>query len=73
MGQPSTVTAYVGDSLRLEATIDRSTTPASQYQWFKYVDGVHDIPLTQPSASRNISIPMEISRLLMPDSIIIKR
>ena len=50
MGQPSTVTAYVGDSLRLEAAIDRSTTPASQYQWFKYVDGVNDIPLTQPSA-----------------------
>jgi Leucine-rich repeat (LRR) protein/PKD repeat protein len=45
-----TVTAYLGDSLQLTASIDRGTVPPSEYQWFKYVDGVHDIPLTQPSS-----------------------
>ena len=38
-----------GDSLQFTASIDRNTTPASKYQWFKYVDGTNDIPLqSQP-------------------------
>jgi len=51
MGQPSTVTVSVGDTLNLVAAIDSGTTPANQYQWYKYVDGVHDIPVTQPSTN----------------------
>jgi len=30
----------------LEAAIDRQTSPACTYQWFKYVDGKNDTPMT---------------------------
>jgi PKD repeat protein len=55
-GQVTNVKAYVGDSLILTTTIDKNTSTPSQYQWFKYVDGVHDIPLTQPSTTGNTFI-----------------
>ena len=35
----------IGGSLTLTTTIDRGVSPSCIYQWFKYVDGVNDIPL----------------------------
>jgi PKD repeat protein len=43
------VEAYIGGTLTITATADRDTNPPSLYQWFRYVDGVNDIPLTSPS------------------------
>jgi PKD repeat protein/Leucine-rich repeat (LRR) protein len=34
-----------GQSYSLSSNIDRSTDPQCKYQWFKYVDGINDIPL----------------------------
>ncbi len=46
------ITVAPGSPLILTATVDRNTNPACSYQWFKYVDGIHDIALnTTPSTS----------------------
>jgi Leucine-rich repeat (LRR) protein/PKD repeat protein len=42
--------AYIGGTLTITANVDRDTDPPSHYQWFRYVDGVNDIPLAGPSA-----------------------
>jgi Leucine-rich repeat (LRR) protein/PKD repeat protein len=53
-GQPAEIKVYEGGTLNITAGIDTGLQPPSQYQWFKYVDGVHDIPLTAgPSTSIN--------------------
>jgi RHS repeat-associated protein len=35
-----------GQPITFTATVDRTTNPPCKYQWFKFVDGVNDIPVT---------------------------
>jgi len=46
------VNASIGGSATFTSFIDRSTNPPSKYQWFKYIDGINDIPMAD-SASVN--------------------
>jgi Leucine-rich repeat (LRR) protein len=38
-----------GKSLTLTAAVDRNTTPASKYQWFKYINGISTPVTSSPS------------------------
>lgn len=49
--QVKEVYAYSAGILTLVAAIDTATSPASRYQWFRYVDGVNDEPLNATPSS----------------------
>lgn len=40
--------AFVGGSVSFVARVDTATNPRSTYQWFQYVPGGADIPMTSP-------------------------
>lgn len=46
-----TLTVPIGSSRTLTANIDRTTTPASVYQWFRYVNGTSDVALNTASTT----------------------
>ncbi len=46
--ESSEAEAYIGGFLELIATIDTLTQPPSVYQWYRYVNGVNDIPVSGP-------------------------
>jgi Leucine-rich repeat (LRR) protein len=53
----TTVTAAIGTSLTLTTSIDRSTTPASSYQWFKVVNGTTSALNTPATEGHTVVIP----------------
>ena len=44
------ISTVIGKPITMTANIDRTTNPASKYQWFKYINGV-STALTQPSTT----------------------
>lgn len=46
-----TVPLFIDQPFELIAHVDRHVSPPCAYQWFRYVDGLHDVPLNEPSES----------------------